>query len=164
MRFNVCHDNSDSELILTHSKPFTDSDWPLCFIIRVLYTAAYDSEWAKQAKYHCEVQVASPQAAGNENCLQAAESCGQSITDFQTLPLPEQCVILLQYGVSACLWQKGGNHLKQLLKLAKEEVKKMEIMFGMHMDCKLNSIGSTGWDFIKGDILRPLREHQECTP
>jgi len=52
-------------------------------------------------------------------------------------------------------WEPAFEWVK---KKVEEEAQGVYIMLGMYLDRVLNKIGSTGWDFINGDVLRPIRE------
>lgn len=54
-----------------------------------------------------------------------------------------------------------GNNKGELLKAARKELLGVDMLFGFYMDRPLNAIGSTGWDFIKGDITAGFRKHEE---
>jgi len=153
LRFKKLSD-SDSGMMLV-SNEFSDSDWPVRFVIRVMYTDYYDSEWTKTAgKYHVEVHATSFAACGKKEIDRASESASEDIAEMS----PEwQAVALVEYGTSANLWQKTGNNLAELLKSARKELALISMLFGFYMDKPLNAIGSTGWDWIRGDILAGLK-------
>ncbi len=145
------------------SPVWNESDWPITFIVRLQYTDYFNSEWCKQSgKYHFEILAVSPEAAGYENCCKAADSCGLSLTDFSALPRNAQCEMLMDYGVSAPLWQATGNNRKVLEKEAREQLAVISgILFGFTMDRRVNAIGDTGWDWIHGKIGAAIQRMRE---
>lgn len=142
------------------SEVYKDSNWPLVFIIRCQYCEYWDSEWAKQGKYHFSINAVSPKAA-KKKIDSACQSMSMSREDFDKYPIEVQAEILLDYGTAATLWQRQGNNMGKLLKAAKEELGVIWIMFGFYMDKPLNAIGSTGWDWIRGDILGGLKKRSK---
>ena len=151
--------NDDSGRIWVDRPLFTDSDWPIHLMVKLMYTEYYDPEWAKQnGKYHLEIHAVSRKAVesreGGAEELEAMKQC-QGIQDMD-LNDEQFHVEMMEYGLGAIIWQKSGNNQRKLLRDAKEELKKIRMLFGFYMDRPLNAIGSTGWDCIRGDILRPL--------
>jgi hypothetical protein len=174
MQFKVFSDG-DSDKVLISTKPMTDSDHPVWFVIRIMYTEEWDSEWAaKNGKYNVEIHAAGHEWAERKELESAARSIGMEMEQFDGLAPDVKAVLLMEYGISACLWQRSGNNVNQLVKAAKHNIwpdnrsKNREtkiigsIMFGFTMDQPLNMIGSTGWDFIRGDILAGLKKHEEA--
>lgn len=146
--------NSDSG-ILWLSKEINHGDWPFRFAVRLQYTDYFDSEWAKTAgQYHVEVVAVSPVAA--ENKLESAfESC-YDVAQLSTASDEAKCEVLIDYGTVAHLWQKTGNNKAALLREARVELKKADMMFGFYMDRAQNAIGDTGWDWIAGNICAAI--------
>ena len=76
------------------------------------------AEWEEAGgKYLVDLLAVSPNAAGDENCLAAAQCCGQDeggIAAFKALPPAAQCELLVQYGVSASLYSKWGKNKRNL--------------------------------------------------
>lgn len=130
----------------------TDSDWPVQFLVTMLYTDEYDSEWAKQGKYHISIDAVAPDAVSTEDITRACDSMGQTQDEFDALIMVWKSVMLAEYGVKATLWQQQGNNQTALLKTAREELTAIRMLFGFYMDRQQNMIGNTGWDFIKGEI------------
>jgi hypothetical protein len=60
--------------------------------------------------------------------------------------------ILHSYGVRAQLWAQSGNNLRQLLRTARQEADKVEMLFGFYMDRPQNALGANGWDLIQGNV------------
>lgn len=135
-----------------YSDLFLESDWPITFILRTQFTEHWSEEWAKKAgRYSVEIHAVSPEAAEKE-IDNAIRSVSLAREEFQALPRFAQCEILLDYGVSACLWSKTGNNRAQLEREARKELKMICFLFGFYMDRPLNAIGNTGWDWIRGEV------------
>lgn len=101
------------------------------------------------AKYYAQICVVSPSEAGETQVSKAVESCGiecEALTDEMKVE------VLQSYGVSACVWQSTGNNLAKLDKAARKEARLVKMLFGFYMDKALNRIGSTGWEFMRGDL------------
>ncbi len=105
-------------------------------------------------KYLLSLNAVSPFEAGDGKIRDALESLGleheTNLTDYMKVEA------LIEYGISATLWSDGGNNLRELLKEAHKQASLSESLFGFYMDKRENMIGSTGWDFIKGDIMAGL--------
>lgn len=156
MRLKVIQDIDSSKLWISSKQ--NNGDWDYWYIMRLMYTEEWDSEWAKQnGKYHVELHAVSPTAVGEANLASAKASC-----DWKGMPnVPEAlCEMLVEYGSSATLWQKTGNNQAVLLAECRKELNQLGIMFGFAMDRQMNAIGATGWDFIAGDptMRRDKRE------
>ena len=107
-------------------------------------------------KYMVTLQAVSPDEAGEKELNSALESFGWEDIDRSELTDWQRVGLLSESGCYAQLWNDGGDNLKKLLKEAHNQAKISDIMFGFMMDRPINMIGSTGWDFIKGDILAGL--------
>jgi hypothetical protein len=103
-------------------------------------------------KYNVSIQAVSPQSVSKENLDRAFESCGMTYSDDPIV----QVEVLSDYGISANLWSKDGNNIKQLMKEAHHETNLIGMLFGFYMDKYQNRIGQTGWDLIRG---QDIREH-----
>ncbi len=112
-------------------------------------TGAYDND-----KYVVIISVVSPQEAGKENIKEAKESYGLEDEKIGDLFLVE---ILHSYGIKSNVWQCTGNNADKLMKKARKELSNINMLFGFYMDRPQNMLGSTGWDFIKGDITAGLK-------
>lgn len=101
-------------------------------------------------KYHVELCAVSPHEAGETGLASAFECCGVP-EDAKQNPLC-QVEALHSYGISAHLWQADGKNAHKLLREAKRQAQMVNGLFGFFMDRTENRIGSTGWEFIKGDL------------
>lgn len=148
--------DGDSQVLWISPKQ-NNGDWDFYYFMRLQYMDEYlsESEVKEFGKYCVEIHVVSAEAAGEDKVKQAFDSCGMADINVNLSPgaLEEyKAQALMEYGISACLFSKAGNSKSMLLKLAKEELKKMSMLFGFYMDRRCNSIGNTGWDFIAGNI------------
>ena len=134
------------------SKKLNNSQFDYWLVIEVL-------NWKEReapATYNVSLKAVSPSEAGKKNIEAACECYGveEDIEKLNPLVIVEA---LASYGVAALLWNKDGNNLKVLLKEAHKEADLSSMLFGFYMDRPKNKIGSTGWDFIKGDLLAGLK-------
>jgi len=60
-------------------------------------------------------------------------------------------------GIEAKVFGESSNNARELMKQARKEAEKIELLFGFYMDRPQNAIGSNGWDFIKGDVMAGLQ-------
>ena len=95
-------------------------------------------------KYIVTLSAVSPSQAGEKALNEEDEKLN--------LSEEQKAILLSEYGAKATLFNNTGNNLNKLLKEIKEQAKLINLMFGFYMDKHLNRIGSTGWDFIKGEF------------
>ena len=145
--------NNDTEIRLI-SKKLNNGDFDYWLIIEVLYMDEMVPD--PDFKYMVTLQAVSPDEAGEKELNSALESFGWEDIDRSELTDWQRVGLLSESGCYAQLWNDGGDNLKKLLKEAHNQAKISDIMFGFMMDRPINMIGSTGWDFIKGDILAGL--------
>lgn len=149
----------DSE-VLWFSPLYTESDKPLRFAVKLEYTEEWGDDAVQElGKYHVSIAAVGPDWISDKELQRAVDSSGngETLEQFRKLPHKAQCQVLLQYGTAATLWQKSGNNKGELLKEVRKELRSISVLFGFYMDKPLNMIGSTGWDFISGDILAGLK-------
>lgn len=128
------------------------TDWPTHLFVKLTYTDYYDRGWAKAGKYHVEIEAVAPQAPAREEIDRALNSSSVSREEYDKLDDVRKCRVLAEYGILAVLWQGQGHNRGKLLAAAREEVWKIDTLFGFYMDRAQNAIGNTGWDWIRGDI------------
>ena len=157
--FSIVEDSDDS-IVYVARKDFTDSDKPLRFAVKVMYCEEWDSEWATNGKYHIEICAVGPEWCSEETLGRAAECCGMSMEEFGKVSEEWRCLTLIEYGTRAPLWQEQGNNLRKLLKAAREELARIQMLFGFYMDRPVNAIGDTGWDWIAGDIGAAMKRKE----
>lgn len=140
-------------------KPDHNGDWKWYPVIKIMHLGNHFSEREMQQDgiqtYNVTLQVVSPEAAGPENISRAFGYAGMSdeqLTELESNELA-QVEALSEYGVFAPVWTGNGNNLRELLKQARREAQALRIMFGFYMDRYVNAIGSTGWDFVTGEIF-----------
>lgn len=144
-------ENIDSQIV--YDAGVVESDWPVQLLIKLIYVDSIDEELAKKnGKYLVEVIAVAPQAPAKKEIKSCCNSMGFEYEEFQKLESVVQALIMSEYGLHAPLWSKQGNNKAALLKLAKNEVNAIKIMFGFYMDRQINAIGNDGWDFIQGQI------------
>lgn len=108
----------------------------------------------KQDKYVVELSAVSPEQAGESGLKQAFDSCG--VPDESKQDALCQVEALHSYGIKANLVSRSGGNAHKLLREVKREAMAVEGLFGFYMDRPENRIGSTGWEFIKGDLNSAL--------
>ena len=144
--------NNDTEIRLI-SKKLNNGDFDYWLVIEVLYMEEFTPD--PDFKYMVTLQAVSPQEAGPKQLKEALECFGLEekeieLTDWVKVGL------LSESGCYSQLWNEGGDNLREILKEARQQANIIESLFGFYMDRPINMIGSTGWDFIKGDILAGL--------
>ena len=143
------------------TQKFNNGDFDYWLILELInmHEATGDE---KQEKYHVNLQVVSLQEAGKENLDKALNYCGfnQFADEIKDDDLTKVDA-LSSYGISAQVWSKNGNNADKLIREAKSEAILVNGLFGFYLDRIQNRIQSTGWDFLRGDILAGLQENRQ---
>lgn len=140
------------------SPKLNNGDWDYWLVIEFINFLDATGEMIDGLPYVIEISAVSPDAAGYSNVKHALESYGWS-DQLEGFKDPDPLLIieaLHGYGISAHLWSAPGDDADLMLDMAKDQADLVSGLFGFFMDRPENKIGSTGWDFISGDILRPL--------
>lgn len=107
-----------------------------------------------QPKYYVCVSAVSPQEAGEEGRAKALDSFGAEEDEVCQEMLVEA---LHSYGISSPVWQGNGNNSKLLMREAKRQAQQCGVeRFAESMGKTVNLIGSTGMEFLRGDITGGL--------
>ena len=130
------------------SKKLNNGDFDYWLVLEVINMHDATGEESIE-KYNVSINAVSPEQAGKENLDKALECCGVPEMELTDLMKVEA---LDSYGVRAPLWSGNSNNINKLLKEAKKQAQLTEMLLGFAMDKPLNKIGSTGWEFIKGDL------------
>lgn len=134
------------------SPELNNGDWPYWLVIEFINFLDATGELLDGKEYVVEISAVSPEAAGKEQLQRALDCYGWDNAPSKIMEVEA----LHGYGIAAHLWQASGNDADILLRNAMQEADLVSGLFGFYMDRPENRIGSTGWDFISGDILRPL--------
>lgn len=142
----------DSAKVWVVTPLMMDCDWPIQFLVKMDYVEEWGDEAVQQhGKYHMTLHAVSPEA-----CKDQWESCCRSmdypLDEFKGFPIPIQSELLMDYGLSAPIWQKSGNNQFKLLKMVRDEIKQCQVFVGFKLDRQLNRCGNTGWDFLQGNF------------
>lgn len=143
----------DDDGLVYCSRAVDYGDWPFRYFLQLIATADYSREWAAGGAYHVTLAAVSPAAAGPALVARAAASAG----------LPADAAdefvgeALLRYGVHAQLFAGQGTNRRALLRAARQRLRECEIFFGFVMDRRVNALGATGWDAIRGRAHDPAR-------
>lgn len=123
--------------------------------VRVEYT----EEWGDfpEYKYHASIVACGPGWPNDENLKSHLDTIGMTVDEFRGYPVRNQCQILIETGLSATLWQDGSSNMRKLLDAARKQLQELRLMIGFRLDDNQNAIGSSGWDFMRGDILAGVR-------
>lgn len=172
----------DEEMLYLSKETYNHGDFNFRYAIKAFDMAEYvgEKEVGTESPLYIELYVISPEQVGEKETKMALASWG--LDD----DLPEDteerevmlCELLLGYGTAAGIYSLVGGHarifndgwweepegvdlgeeLYEGVKLMKQHAMFVDSMFGFFMDRPLNAIGATGWDWVKGDIARPIRE------
>lgn len=139
---------------------------PVFLFIRVL--DVQDAGLAHGHKWGAEVIAVSPFFATDAAICDALRSSWSDYmweywfkADDET-KVAMLCDALMSYGVQAVLFSKTSTRAIGPFRACFNELAKMSMMFGFYADRALNTIGDTGWEFMKGSYgfqkKEPLRK------
>lgn len=142
------------------SKRLNSGDWDYWLVYEVINM----EEACGEKGYNVSLFAVSPEAAGIHNFVKACQSLGFSgevpehfYTDVGKVE------VLCNCDIKAQLWTGNGNNLSKLIKEVHYKAEGISgIFFGMMMDSPQNSIGSTGWDLIAGNVMAGLHRYREA--
>lgn len=120
------------------------------FFVRIEYT----DEWgdSQEYKYHASIVTCGPGWPTPESLASCLSSMGTTPEEWETMGEEWQCRTLMDYGLSAVLWQEGGSNVNKLLKTARQKMVELRFLCGFALDRSQNAIGNSGWDFMRGTI------------
>jgi hypothetical protein len=136
------------------SQRLNNGEFDYWIVIRLINWEDACGANAPKETYNVELLSVSPSEAGEENLASAFSCCGLDGPEQASLrenPLV-QVECLVSYGVYANLWQANGNNAHKLLKEARHQAICAAGLYGFYMDRTQNRIGSTGWEFQRGDL------------
>ena len=115
----------------------------------------YTEEWgdSPEYKYHASIFACGCGWPGDKEIESALSSYGMTREEFDAWSVESRSLLLADYGMKAVLWQHGGNNIRELLTMARKQLQELRITIGFRPDAPQNAIGSSGWDFMRGDIL-----------
>jgi hypothetical protein len=132
------------------SQKLRNEDWHYFLVIGIRDVR----EFSDETGFLVEITAVSPEAAGEDAVKQALDSCG--LEDTEDMNDQAIAVELANYGTCATLWHKIVPEKEGMEVMAKSEAERIKMLFGFYMDQQQNRIGSTGWDFIEGNVLGGL--------
>jgi hypothetical protein len=159
VKFTVVRDDDVGRILV--SQKFNYGNFDCYYVIQERAWEALVGEREQKeigSKWLVDLSVVSPSEAGQDNINTAMDGYPEDAKN----DIMAQVEALVEYGVAASMLSKSGNNLRNLVREAKEIVRNMQILFGFYMDRQVNAIGSTGWDFVKGDITAGVRRWQEA--
>jgi hypothetical protein len=137
------------------SQKFNNGEFDWWFVREIINWEEAVGEKEAPAKYHVDVSVVSPSEFQDKE--QARESCSVE-KPWSELDDAWKVELIHSYSGGAHVFGQDGDNYRKLFKLADEKAVASEFLFGFAMDRAQNKIGSTGWDFLKGDITAGLNK------
>jgi hypothetical protein len=95
--------------------------------------------------------------AGKSGAKQVMQCFGWDEDTWKALPHVGKAQALLEYGLAATLWDNSGTSPRRLLDAALSHLPEVAMFCGFKLDAPQNAIGTSGWDFMRGDILAGLK-------
>lgn len=159
IRLKLIEDGDYQKLYSTNAgigKSEHGGDDPDTYIfVRIEYT----EEWGDSPEYRCHASIVAcgPDWPSDENLKSGLDTIGMELEEFKGYPIQSQCQMLIETGLFATLWQSGGNNISKLLEASRKELLFLSVFIGFRLDATQNAIGSSGWDFMRGDIFAGIR-------
>ena len=151
IQFKKIYDHGDGAMSIGPKQNNGDFDWwP---VLKVDYLEDYFSE-NDADKYLVTLMAVSPSEAGDKGVNDAMQSCYDesfAADDPRTTDIGK-VEALAEYGIMAPLLQKTGKNLRKLLKEAHVTAQLACMLTGLYFDKRVNMLGATGWDAIKGNL------------
>jgi len=122
----------------------------MCYVMEII-NMHYATGETDINKYNVAIHAVAPHLLSDEQKESACKSACEE-TPFDELDWNYQVELAYEHGISAPVFNIGGNNYKKLLAEAKTEIQREDFLFGFMMDRPVNAIGNTGWDAIKGEI------------
>lgn len=137
------------------SKKFNHGDFDFAYVRELInwHGVTGKTDWDK---YLVTISCVAPDEVSAEQKQSAMESCWQD-KKFEGLDWETKVKVLYEDGIKAGLYESYGNNYSVLFKEANKEMETKNAMFGFVMDRPQNMLGSTGWDFVKGNIDAGLK-------
>lgn len=138
-------------LLPTHETPKSQT----ALWIRLQYT-----EECTEHRYYASFVTVNPSMAGKKNREGALDSCGFDEERRADILKNRKCMeqVLIQYGTYATHFELCGNSKSDVIKRLMKHWFEMEGLTGFVIDRPQNAIGSSGWDFMRGDPLKGIRK------
>jgi hypothetical protein len=96
--------------------------------------------------------------AGKSGAKEVMQSFGWDESDWKAIPQVGKAQALLECGFAAQLWSNSGTSPRRLLDAAVAHLPEVMVFAGFKLDAPQNAIGTSGWDFMRGDILAGLKQ------
>ena len=132
----------------THSTPASHT-W---LFVRIQYMEEHERN--PEYRYHGEICAVNIGMAGKAGWKQVCESLDRD-PDEPIEPV-WKAKELMSYGICAHLAQDMSNSKVDLLQKLNLLLSEVHTFGGFKLDVAQNAIGSTGWDFMKGDVTAGL--------
>jgi len=139
----------------THTTP-ANHTW---LFVRIQYMEEHERN--PEYRYHGEICAVNIGMAGKAGWKDVCESLG--IDPEEQIAPVWKAKELMSYGICASLWQGMSNSKIDLLVKLNNALAEVHALGGFKLDAAQNAIGSTGWDFMKGNPTAGLYREPDNT-
>jgi len=137
----------------THDPP-ADNTW---LFVRIQYMEEHERN--PEYRYHGSICAVNIGMAGEAGWKEVCSSLG--VDPEEEIEPVWKAKELMSAGLCAHLWQDMSNSKIDLLQKLNEGMTDVHTFGGFKLDAAQNAIGSTGWDFMKGDSTAGLYKGQD---
>lgn len=153
---NAWPDDYEDECALWRHARAVDAEGPIWLYIR-MDELPDDCAGPHGHKWMASLAGVSPFFATNASICSALESCGDCLEDvWDDLDGAARekavCEVLISYGAYCPVVHKTSSRAKGAHKGCAQEANIATMMWGFIADRAMNAMGSSGWDFLRGEL------------
>ncbi len=130
----------------------------------------FEGQCSELPRYGASIVCVNPKMAGKKGVKAMLESMGLDEEweeeVWEQLDLGAKAVregkrngleqMLIEYGTCATYFETSGNSKSDVTRKVLQQLKAFTVVAGFYLDAPQNRIGSSGWEFMKGDIMAGL--------
>ena len=143
------------------SRKMNNGEFDYWLVIEVINweDAVGEHEAKSLGTYNVSLSIVAPSEIDDETRKGLLETMGMDDYEGEINELT-WVMLASDYGCQAQIWNESGNNLRNLMREAHRQADINGIFFGFQMDRAQNAVGSTGWDFVRGDVLAGLDRYR----
>jgi len=119
----------------------------------------YREKFDRPDLWFASIRTVNVGMAGKSGAKEVMQCFGWDEAEWKAIPHVGKAQALLEYGLAAQLWSNSGTSPRRLLAAAVVHLPEVMMLAGFKLDAPQNAIGTSGWDFMRGDILAGLKRN-----
>lgn len=142
--------------------PINHGEGDIYFVRELVFLEGYGDEF--EHDYLCSVAAVSPSMVESATINSCCNSMSVAPGEWEKLTGEQRALILYEYGCKALITQERmGNNSRELIRETNQQFRISAFLLGFVLDRPQNQIGSTGWDFLRGNITVTLYRPSQNT-